>query len=194
MRGTCGLAAALLSVAAAAAPPPADDPGFVYSERREYYRVDGRNADTLKRQLDAALAGKGLGGDGVGRTVQHLSSRYEFEPTPAGCRLKGLAVGLDITIHLPRWEPKGGRPKALAARWEPMLAALTRHEEGHRDIAVDAARRLLADLRALPETLDCQGLAREAQKAFFRARLRHSIRDGAYERRTNHGIAQGARL
>ena len=37
-------------------------------------------------------------------------------------------------------------------------------------------------------------LAREAQKAFFQARLRHSIRDGAYERRTNHGIAQGARL
>ena len=41
----------------AAAPPPADDPGFVYSERREYYRVDGRNADTLKR-LDEALKGR----------------------------------------------------------------------------------------------------------------------------------------
>lgn len=188
------LAILLLTVAAAAAPPPADDPGFAYTERREYYRVDGRKVDTLKRQLDAALSRKGLGGEGVGRTVQHLSSRYEFEPTPAGCRFKDLAVSLDVTIHLPRWEPKGGKPKGLAERWERMLDALTRHEEGHRDIAVDTARRLLADLRALPETLDCQGLAREAQKAFFQARLRHSIRDGAYERRTEHGIAQGARL
>lgn len=194
MRGARWLATTLLSVAAAAAPPPADEPGFAYTERREYYRVDARNVDTLKRQLDAALAGKGLGGAGVGRTVQHLTSRYEFEPTPAGCRFKGLEVSLDVTIHLPRWEPGGGRPKALAERWDRMLAALTRHEEGHRDIAVDTARGLLARLQALPETLDCQGLAREAQKAFFQARLRHSIRDGAYERRTDHGIAQGARL
>ncbi|WP_043800056.1 DUF922 domain-containing protein [Arenimonas malthae] len=194
MRGAGWFATVLLTLAGAAAPPPADDPGFVYTERREYYRVDGRRVDTLKRQLDAALSRKGLEGEGVGRTVQHLSSRYEFEPTPAGCRFKDLAVSLDVTIHLPRWEPKGGKPKGLAGRWERMLDALTRHEEGHRDIAVDTARRLLADLRALPETLDCQGLAREAQKAFFQARLRHSIRDGAYERRTNHGIAQGARL
>ena len=46
---------------------------------------------------------KGLGGEGVGRTVQHLGSRYEFEPTPAGCRFKDLAVSLDVTIHLPRY-------------------------------------------------------------------------------------------
>lgn len=187
-------ATVMLTVAGMVATPPADDPGLAYVERREYYRVDGRNVDTLKRQLDAALARKGLGGKGVGRTVQHLSSRYEFEPTPRGCRLKDLAVSLDVTIHLPRWEPKGGKAKGLSERWERMLDALTRHEEGHRDIAVDTARRLLADLRALPQTLDCQALAREAQKAFFRARLRHSIRDGAYEKRTNHGIAQGARL
>lgn len=194
MAGAGWFATMMLTVAGIAAPPPPDDPGFAYTERREYYRVDGRNVDTLKRQLDAALSRKGLSGEGVGRTVQHLGSRYEFEPTPAGCRFKDLAVSLDVTIHLPRWEPKGGKPKGLSERWERMLDALTRHEEGHRDIAVDTAWRLLADLRALPEALDCQGLAREAQKAFFRARLRHSIRDGAYERRTNHGIAQGARL
>ena len=114
MGGGRWFATALLGVAGLAAPPPADDPGFAYTERREYYRVDGRKADTLKRQLDAALSRKGLGGEGVGRTVQHLASRYEFEPTPAGCRFKDLVVSLDVTIHLPRWDPRGGKPKGLA--------------------------------------------------------------------------------
>lgn len=164
------------------------------SERREYYVVDATTHDELRQQLDAAMAGHGEG-KSVGRTEQDLRSAYELVATPEGCRFKDLVVSLDISIHLPSWQPANGkRPYKLDKAWEKMIAALTLHEEGHRDIAVETAGFLLDSLRALPAHLDCGQLREQAGKAFFRARVRHSIVDGIYDRRTRHGIAQGAVL
>ena len=174
--------------------PEADD-GVEIVERRVYYPVHGLNRNDLRAELDAALARRGIDGGMAGRTEQELTTRYELAPLPSGgCRLAGLEVTLHVTITLPRWEPDGEPVRGLRDRWNAMVAALTLHEEGHRDIAVDTARRLYSDLRALDTGRDCQALNRDAQRALFSARLRHGVRDRAYEHRTRHGIAQGARL
>ena len=180
-------------IVGAAAAAPADAPGrLLISERFEYYRVDATTRHALKQQLDEAMSR--IGGDKVGRTEQSLRSSYELVATPSGCRFQDLVVSLDITIHLPEWRPEGKRPYKLGKRWDAMIAALALHEEGHRDLAVDAAHYLLAQLRAIAGDLDCKAMRRAAGKAFLDARLRHGILDGAYERRTRHGIAQGATL
>ncbi|KFL37757.1 DUF922 domain-containing protein [Arenimonas donghaensis] len=184
---------ACLFVVAAVATP--SDPGLRYTEQRETYAVQGINRRELRTALRRAQAEAGTMGDGsVARTSQDLSMRYELEPVEGGCRLKDLAVSLDVTIHLPEWVPEGAVRKDLMDDWNRMRDALERHEEGHRDIALESARYLLAGLRDLGLQADCQSLRREAQKVFFRAQLRYSVRDGAYEHRTQHGIAQGAVL
>src|SRR5690606_12362585 len=87
-----------------------DEPGGMLgiSERREYYVVDATTHDELMQQLDAAMAGHGEG-KSVGRTEQDLRSAYELVATPEGCRFKDLVVSLDITIHLPSWQPANGK-------------------------------------------------------------------------------------
>ena len=186
------LEACLFALAAVATP---SDPGLEYTERRETYPVQGINRRELRSALRHAQAeGRDEGEGSVARTAQDLSMRFELEPVEGGCRLKDLVVSLDVTIHLPEWTPKGAARKGLMDDWNSMRDALERHEEGHRDIALDSARYLLAGLRELGVQPDCQGLRREAQKVFFSAQLRHSVRDGAYEHRTQHGIAQGAVL
>lgn len=188
---TC-LDACLLALAAVATPA---DPGLVYTEQRETYVVQGVNRRELRAALRQAQAdGRDEREASVARTSQDLSMRYELEPVDGGCRAKDLVVSLDVTIHLPEWVPEGVANKGLVEDWNRMRDALERHEEGHRDIALESAHYLLAGLRDLGLQADCQSLRREAQKVFFRAQLRYSVRDGAYEHRTQHGIAQGAVL
>lgn len=185
--------ACLLALAATETPVPE---GVAYTERRETYPVYGSNRRELVASMRAAQARhRDEQGDqrSVARTSQTLGMRYELEPVAGGCRFKDLVVSLDVTIHLPEWSMQGA-PKPLRESWKRMQAALVRHEEGHRDIAVESASYLSRGLRALGVQPDCQALRREAQRLFFRAQLRYSVRDGAYERRTNHGIAQGAVL
>lgn len=173
------------------------DPALDYTEQRETYPVQGRNRRELQAALRHAQAeglDEGEETRSVARTSQDLSMRFELDPVDGGCRLKDLVVSLDVTIHLPEWVPKGAASRGLQEDWKRMRDALERHEEGHRDIALDSDYYLLAGLRGLGLQPDCQALRREAQKVFFRAQLRHSVRDGAYEHRTQHGIAQGAVL
>ena len=180
---------------AATEPAASFPPGLEVNERRETYPVRGVTRRELRSALRHAQASKGhQSGGSVARTAQDLGMRYDLEPVPGGCRLKEPVVSLDVTIHLPEWAHDGSPPKSIAEDWQRMRDALERHEEGHRDIAVDSALYLHEGLQALGVQESCQDLRREAQRVFYRAQLRHSVRDGAYERRTRHGIAQGAVL
>ncbi|GAB2656304.1 hypothetical protein GCM10027193_07700 [Arenimonas aestuarii] len=189
------LVAGLMLVAAEAV--TGAPPGLEYSERRETYPVHGitrRELRSALRHVQAGEVDEGSDGGSVARTAQDLGMRYELEPVPGGCRLKDLVVSLDVIIHLPEWAHDGSPSKAVLEDWQRMRDALERHEEGHRDIALDSAHYLHRGLQDLGLQESCQTLRREAQRIFFRAQLRHSVRDGAYERRTRHGIAQGAVL
>lgn len=191
------LAAAVLAATLVWLGPPAtasDDPGLHLTETRREYVVDATSPRALRQQMRQALARHVDGGGGVGRSLQTLSSRYELEPIEGGCRLKDLVVSLEVTIYLPRWEPAGHYLPGLEARWLAMHEALEAHELGHRDIAVETARGLLAELRALPPQPDCTSLETQARKRFVRAQMRHAIRDRAYEHRTRNGAAQGVKL
>jgi predicted secreted Zn-dependent protease len=187
------LALALFIAAPLAAANDPARPGFEWQEQRRYYVVTGRTVDELLQQLRQATPEKDAE-DSAARAEQTLDARFELDPLAQGCRLARLHVRLDVVLHLPRWQPEGERPQRLAERWDRMYPALLAHEEGHRDIAVQVARELYDGLRALPAAGDCRDLHRQAQKLLLQARLTHALRDGAYERRTEHGLAQGARL
>ena len=187
----------VMLVLSAAAPPiaaAAGLPGFEYVEHREYYDVDAVKLRALRRQLNERRQTSGPNPEPIGRTTQRLETRYVLQPLPSGCRIGELVVSLEVTIHLPRWRPRGRRPEELGRRWDAMLAGLTRHEEGHRDNALWAAQGLHRRLLALGEDQDCLALERAAQRERFKAETRYRQRDEAYDRRTGHGVNQGSVL
>jgi predicted secreted Zn-dependent protease len=181
-------------------PPALDEmapdlPGFEYIEHRKYYVVDAVKVRDLRQQLRERRLALGDGTESPGRTTQRLETQFELIPLPTGCRMVNLTLTLEVTIYLPSWQPPEGRfPKALGERWDAMLAALTRHEEGHRDNALWAARGLHRQLLALGEDLNCLELQRAAQRERFKAEVRYRQRDQAYDRRTDHGVRQGSVL
>lgn len=189
--------AAALVLMAGSNPASADGSaaaGPTITETRRYYELDATGLDPLRRQLAERALAAGLAGGAVGLTRQDLETSYRLDPSPTGCRLGALSVRMDLSMDLPAWRPAGTTRRALRERWQRMVTALTRHEEGHRDNAVWAARELHQRLSNLGHAPDCRTLAKRAQHEMFRIRLRFDLREQAYDRRTGHGVRQGSVL
>src|SRR5205823_6675722 len=113
--------------------------------------------------------------------------------SPEGCGLRNVKVTFTLNTTLPRWAPPAGTPARLIESWRTSLRNLTLHEAGHRAIAGQNARDLLAALLALRGST-CQevwdGASRTAERVVAEGRARNR----AYDVETKHGQTQGVEL
>jgi predicted secreted Zn-dependent protease len=119
--------------------------------------------------------------------------RYAYRHVSGGgrCHPDRVVVTLNVAVTLPRWGIPRGTPYALERDWRHFERALRGHEDGHRRLAEEEAaalRRVLIALRAPA----CDGLDAEAGQAARALRARYADAHREYDRRTDHGRAQGA--
>jgi predicted secreted Zn-dependent protease len=126
-----------------------------------------------------------------GHTAWNINWRYTSQPWGNACGATRVEVTAVIVITLPRWDPPPQAPDELRHRWDVYLTALREHEEGHRDLAVAAARRVHSRLSGF-RTGDCRTFSREAnaEGRYILDRLRADNR--RYDEETGHGRTQGA--
>ena len=79
----------------------------------------------------------------------------------------------------------------LVADWEKFIRAVKIHGEGHRDLAGDAVREVVARLSRL-ETPDCAFMEREARDLVDGILEDFREKDREYDRTTQTGRTQGA--
>lgn len=160
-------------------------------ESTEHHDID---AASLEEFVETLRARSTDGEAGAARTRAELQVGYKLEPQEAGCRVVGLGVELDVVMHLPRWQPPEGSRPAIREQWERMKTGIERHEQGHRDIAVDAGRFLAERLEAVPTAgRDCDAVGRAILRERIKAQMRHQNIDAAYDQRTRHGLTQAPR-
>jgi predicted secreted Zn-dependent protease len=166
--------------------------GVVRALRTHHYVVSGSNVAEL-RDAVALLGPRREGRAFGGFTVWAL--RWTFEARSSGGRFQSsrVTVAVDTVVTLPRWEPGRGVDAATRSEWNRYVLALADHQSGHVAIAQNAASDVAALLRDLqaesPLALHQKG-DRMARERIARARAE----DAAYDERTRHGGAQGARL
>ena len=127
----------------------------------KYYDISG----STKRELLKQLKRKGPNG-------YWAYSKWSIQPGSA-CRVK---LKLDYTM--PRWKNRKGASKKLQKSWNKMIINLKRHEEGHGNFAIKAAKHLTS--------VKCKG-AKEVYR-----NLKKQNKD--YDRKTRHGIRQGVKF
>lgn len=149
-----------------------------------YYDVQGGDFSTLLGALNAR-------GEFHGRADWKLSYRYNWRQVPGRCSVESVATTLTLAMTLPRWTPPAGASGDLVARWERYLDALRRHEEGHLDHGRGAERDFQAAASGLAAA-NCADLDRMLRERFTRLIADYQGRDKDYDRRTEHGKAQGA--
>ncbi len=98
-------------------------------------------------------------------------------------------------FHSPRsWSNTPEAAPGLASAWQAFITGLTIHEQGHIDIATQAAKKVVADVQSIPTAADCTTLT-----AAVSATLTSDLNAVAqaqidYDTATNHGVTQGAVL
>ena len=156
----------------------------------EHYVVVGRDAATLRRQLDLlGPVSDGRTYDGFHRSSMHW--RADWRSDADGCAVTSLEIRLSSTITMPSWVPPPDVAPHLVVDWTRFYQNLLIHEEGHRNITVGHARRALDVLSTLrtPHCDDMQAALSAAFAVIVAAADRENRR---YDELTEHGRSQHA--
>jgi predicted secreted Zn-dependent protease len=164
------------------------------TEESVYYNVRGTSAEELRTQLNKfGIKGK----DGKtyrGNTNWNLSWRYLSGSNRTNCWITSVETTVRIKFTFPRWIARSNAPEELRQRWDKYIAALTRHEHRHRDIAVEAAAQIERTITGMKPRKSCDGLKRDANAMGHRLVEDCRKRQSDYDARTNHGHLEGARF
>jgi predicted secreted Zn-dependent protease len=199
--GAAVILSACGSSSAKPVPPPAPAPGPAASitpdkvaleSQEQYYDIEGSSVGALREQI-SRLGPTDGGEPRDALTVWTIDWTYAESRTPDGCGLRNVQVTLTLNTTLPRWAPPAGTPAPLVQSWQRYLGAVKRHEAGHRAIAEQNARDLLAALLAL-RGASCREVWDAASRTAERVVADGRARNRAYDVETKHGQTQGVQL
>jgi len=163
------------------------------SDSIEYRDIVGNNADPLAAALKQVGATSPGGDRFAASTRWQLRWNFRVEQHPGkSCELASAKTELDIHMTLPRWMPPKNASPVLVKRWNTFADALRKHEDGHRDIAIEAAR-VVTDraAAALPEK-DCATLKKRLGRVADDTLREYKDKESSYDVTTMHGQTQGA--
>ena len=182
------------------AAPAADEPrGRIESvTTTEDYVVRGRNVREVRKAMNEQGPRNGkLNRRFDARTDWEVNWKYQYDGALAEqgvFRLTKWEIDLKVNVIMPKWENAAEALPFERRAWQVYLARLKLHEDGHVKIAERTAV-------ALNESLNTIGFytSKAKLKAAIKERADKILRKYSgqhidYDRRTQHGKTQGARL
>lgn len=186
---TACCAAALFALCAAAAELEAPE----VHDTVEYRDIAGNDQDALVAALKRTGSTNANGDRFAADTRWQLRWNFRVEQQPgASCRLLSARTDLDVHMTLPRWIPPKNASPVLVKRWNIFADALRKHEDGHRDIAIEAARVVTDRAGAAQPENDCKTLKQRLQRIADETLREYRDKESSYDVTTLHGQAQGA--
>ncbi len=107
--------------------------------------------------------------------------------------IKNVTVTVRITTMMPRWVDYSKSPADMQRKWDTFYAHLAEHENGHAELAKEAARDIEREIGTLKRR-SCQELREAANQKGSDILKQLKISNEEYDARTKHGILQDAIL
>ena len=147
---------------------------------------------SLREALNAATPIRLDGKRFHGYTTWNVDWKFWWYSDAAGrCRITRVGTLLTTTIQLPQLN---GGTAEQQAEFQRYAHALRAHEQGHVQWGREAARAIDQGIAALPEAPNCSALERNANALGRRLLAEHIASEQEYDRSTDYGTTQGARL
>jgi predicted secreted Zn-dependent protease len=160
----------------------------------EEYTVSGDSVREILGSIDrVAPLGQGAKRH-AGYTDWHVDYHYSYERSYQGCRARPVSTDVKITYQMPHWATEPAARDSLRIEWNRFIAALWVHEKGHGEHGVLAAQEIKAKLEGLPPEKDCEAADTRARAVAQEVLRRYADADVDYDRQTEGGRMQGARL
>jgi predicted secreted Zn-dependent protease len=157
-----------------------------------YYEAKATQSQPLVDVLNSASPHRIDGHVFHAMTNWTVNWKFEGVENSSGkCRITRVFTELSVDIDLPRLS---GASPTQAEQFDQYLSALRIHELGHYAIAKEAAAAVDDDIRALPESSNCEILFAAANEAGNQAIENYKQKEVEYDTVTDHGRTQGAWL
>lgn len=157
-----------------------------------YYSVTGDTAEDLWADVMTKTPVAHNGNKYVAYTRWQVNWRFWWHDDGSTCEINKVKTSLDITYTLPRLEPTSTTPDTVAKRWEGYYAALFEHEQGHKDLGLQAANEVENGILAMGPRDSCAQLELDANNIGKKVIDRYGQIEKEYDRSTNHGLNTGA--
>jgi predicted secreted Zn-dependent protease len=164
----------------------------VVSEKYEYYEIKGNSEDQLRSEMCRCGCRWKDGKTYDSETSWHVKWDYDYVRAPQACSANSFRATVEISSRYPKWVRAGDVPQPLAAKWDNYMKKLMAHENGHRDMVVEAATELSRAVAEMPPATTCAELHRRVQSLCHERLNRLDAESKAYDEVTRHGIMQGA--
>ena len=130
----------------------------VVTEKYEYYEIRGASEKELRSQMcrNGCALYDGEKYDSV--TTWRWKLNYGYYCAPQACAVDSFRVALEIEYRYPKWVRGDYAAQPLIDKWDGYLKHLIMHENGHRNLAVDAAAELSRILYKLAPAATCASL------------------------------------
>ena len=156
-----------------------------------HYYVTGTSASGIRQSLNHARpGGKSSRTDGL--TVWKITWKYRLKQSDQGCAVVSFRTETDIALTLPAWNAPSHAEETLKKSWARYYTALLRHEIGHARIAQAAETEITRRVKALDSSDDCASMRRRLEETAREILAEFRRRDRDYDRRTHHGVKDGA--
>ncbi|MFB9952593.1 DUF922 domain-containing Zn-dependent protease [Rhizobium puerariae] len=159
MRGVRRLFGAILLLCVIPATASAEP---VISKTYSYFRIGGRTAEDLDKELEKrGPTTRTTGHRHPGATEIKFGGDVTYVEKGGRCSIGGARVTLRTRIILPRWGNRSRASADLGFIWDTLSTDIKRHEERHAEIARNHARQLERELLALPSNRNCDALEKQ---------------------------------
>jgi predicted secreted Zn-dependent protease len=168
-------------------------PGVHLTSRTIFYAVRGASVGEL-RQAMRRIGPIDDGGHRSAFTWGMFAWHFPYARGDDGCRTGPVSVEVEVTQTYPEWIGRAGSAAAVEHEWSRWLAALTAHEDGHRQILLSAAQQIAGFMAALPAQPTCDEANLIANRVGGELLNKMRTQQVDYDRQTEHGIKTGAKL
>ena len=159
--------------------------------RTNYYRVAGSTPREIQRSLDQSRPRMG---QHDGQTTWQITWQFNTANQDGNCRLTSFTTRTTITLTMPLWAmPTNTAPDVFKA-WRDYCLALSEHEQGHVQLAKEAAAAIQQRAQTFTPRSDCSALKNEVNSVCRSIVETHRQQEKDYDERTRHGASQGAVL
>ncbi len=159
----------------------------VVTTETHYYLVDGKNARAIRQDLNNKRTGKY---DAL--TSWWIKWRFYWNSETGLCKLTRVTTDVEIKFTLPKLMPESVANEDAKQRWDSYYSALIAHENGHRDLAIEAAAEIERALLDMEGRDNCKRLEKDANSLAHHIVDDYSARQKHYDKQTNHGMNDGA--
>jgi predicted secreted Zn-dependent protease len=159
-----------------------------------YYKIKGATANELRTQMDQLGPVDIFGHRHDMYTKWDAYWSYPYSQEEGGCTTGPIEVRTTITFTFPTWEPPPDTSAELVDQWNGYLKLGQLHEDGHKEIALEAGREILRALQAVTAHASCDLLEQEVDQKGQELLEQFRQKEVTYDQRTDHGATQGVRF